>query len=241
MITALIPARGGSVRIPGKNMMKVGDATLLGWAISAAHASVEIDDVVVSSDDELILDRARELGAEIISRPDELAGDDATDYDVVNHFLDYVDKWQQWKGEIEMVVYLRPTTPLRRVAWIDDAISRFKQLKACSGLRSVHQMSESAFKCFTMDSGGRLGRLGGEVDVDLANMPDHNYERTYKPNGAVDIMRPSVIRQGATFGDNCFGYLTPWTVEIDTPADLEYARFLAIKENKHAPLQIDLA
>ena len=101
-------------------------------------------------------------------------------------------------------------------------------------------MEESAYKCFLLIEGSQLMTFDHDPNVDLANFPNHHYEQTYKPNGAVDIIRPSAIRRGEVYGNNCFGYLTPWTVEIDTPTDLEYARFLAQRRG-NARLSIEMA
>lgn len=232
MITALIPARGGSVRIPKKNIVDLAGVPLVTWSITAAFSAVYVDNVVVSSDDDMILDLARDLDAEVIKRPAELASDDSNDFDVVNHYL------EKLSDDPELIVYLRPTTPLRRVAWIDDAIVMFKNIREASGLRSIHKMSESAAKCFYLRPGGILEGMDSSRDVDLSNQPNHFYEPTYQPNGAVDIIGPRLVRQGALFGDNCYGYLTPWTIEIDTLTDLAYARFLAERGNYDKPVSI---
>jgi CMP-N,N'-diacetyllegionaminic acid synthase len=219
-ITALIPARGGSVRIPKKNIVDLGGSTLLEWTIGAAHVPPRINKIAVSSDDDTILNLANDTGVETVRRPDEYAADSATDYDVVSHYLKELDTMP------DLIVYLRPTTPLRRIAWIDEAIEMVTNLNSVTGLRSVHEMAESAFKCFKLTDTGQLTMLDGNEWVDKANLPNHLYETTYHPNGAIDIIRPSEVLKHNLYGSNCIAYLTPWTIEIDTPADLEYARFL---------------
>lgn len=233
MITALIPARGGSVRIPDKNIVDLAGSPLVTWTITAALASVAIDRVVVSSDEPRILALAEAFpGVFAIKRSAEASNDGANDWAVVSEYLETSD------DDAEFIVYLRPTTPLRRVAWIDYAISTFRNIKSASGLRSIHPMSEPAGKCFYLEAGSILETLDERREVDLANEPSHLYRATYHPNGAVDIIRPRLVKDGALYGDNCYGYLTPWTVEIDTPTDLAYARFLAERKSYDTPISI---
>lgn len=223
MITALIPARGGSKRIPNKNMVGLGGDPLLAWTVSAALAAGAVENVVVSSDSVEILNLADKLGAVALDRPAELAADNSNDYSVVNHFLAN----GLYGSLTSLIVYLRPTTPIRRVSWIDEAIKIFGEVETASGLRSVHKMSESAEKCFYRVHGNILETMGGRREVDLANEPNHRYNQTYRPNGAIDIIKPEIVKTGALYGDKCYGYLTPWTIEIDTPADLAYAQYLS--------------
>ena len=88
---AIIPARGGSKRLPGKNTLNLNDKPLIAWSIEAGLNSKYVDKVVVSSDDRVVLDIADKYGVEIIIRPDDLASDMATTVDTVEHILDNID------------------------------------------------------------------------------------------------------------------------------------------------------
>jgi len=227
MITALIPARAGSRRIKDKNSRKLDGRPLFLWSADVARACRLIDYVVVSSDSERILDMATGEGINTRRRRPEAASDTATDEDVL---YDWLSGETRPVGADDLLVYLRPTTPFRRLAWVEEAITSFIAAKHASGLRSVQEMDESAFKCFRMDPSGRLMTLLGGDDVDMANLPNDSYAKTYRANGAVDIVRLEDLRDsGKMYGNFCMAYLTPATVEIDTPANWAYAEFQAAK------------
>lgn len=227
-IYALIPARGGSKRIPKKNLEKIGDSSLVEWSIASAIISNMIDQVFVSSDDQDILKLATDHdGCVAIARKGFACGDDATDRDVVVDFL----TWLGPNDSPDLIVYLRPTTPFRRIVDIDQAIQKMKDIPAATGLRSVHEMSESAHKCFYVDTFMKLWRLPigmvDDRDIDSANFPNHQYPKTYHPNGVVDIIRPEVMMGNPTvlFGSEVIAHITEPTIEIDTPFELQMARF----------------
>jgi len=229
MIVALIPARGGSKRVPRKNLQKIGRRTLLEWSIIEALHCPAIDHVYVSSEDDEILGYAREYKkVSALKRSAEAATDDATDRDVV---LDFLSKTS---GDVSLIVYLRPTTPFRMGKDIEEAIQKMIDVPEATGLRSVHEMSESAYKCFEVGI-GRILRTAftAALSVDSANLPNHFYPKTYHPNGVVDIIRPEVVRTGALFGDRVMAHITKPTIEIDTLHDFKLAEFeLAIRSKE---------
>jgi CMP-N,N'-diacetyllegionaminic acid synthase len=220
MIVAIIPARAGSKRLPNKNLRTLDKYSLLEWSILAAQASEKLDRVYVSSDSDQALEIAEKAGCAPIRRHPDACTDDATDRNVILDFFEHVQSnWRQ----VHLIVYLRPTTPFRPFHCIDDAIDKMIFTTA-TGLRSVHEMSESAYKCFGMYPGGILHGLFHNDNVDAANDPNHLYPKTYKPNGVVDIMRPQVIMDGGTFGSSVMAYKTKPVIEIDTPFDFRMAQ-----------------
>lgn len=114
-VLAIIPARGGSKRVPGKNLRTVGGKTLIARAFQAARGGRYIDNVVVSTDDRDIAREAMRCGCEYRIRPAHLATDEASSMDVVFHVMAEV-------GEYGFVVLLQPTSPLRTSADIDRCI-----------------------------------------------------------------------------------------------------------------------
>jgi CMP-N,N'-diacetyllegionaminic acid synthase len=235
MILALIPARAGSKRVPGKNKRPLAGRPLVEYTISAALQAQYVDKVVVSTDDLEILEIASNYPGVIgHRRSGEASTDDATDGDVIMDYLRSGRNPDDILEDIQLIVYLRPTTPLRRVEWIDKAIVLINEVPAATGLRSVHEMSESAYKCFEISYGQILQRMPGmgSVDnIDGANLPNHFYPKTYHPNGAVDIIRPEVMQFNRLFGDKVMAYVTPPTIEIDTEHDFRLAEWeLAMDE-----------
>ena len=123
-----------------------------------------------------------------------------------------------------LIAYLRPTTPIRALYHIEEAIKAIKSIDEATGLRSVELMSESAFKCFTM-AGQKLEPVWLD-GTDVTDEPNQEVEPTYHPNGYVDIARTEQILAGKLWGDQVIGYVTPRTVEIDTIDDWEYAAWM---------------
>ncbi|HKW84805.1 MAG TPA: acylneuraminate cytidylyltransferase family protein, partial [Burkholderiaceae bacterium] len=122
-LLAVVPARGGSKRLPRKNVRPLGGRPLIAWTIEAAHASGVLDDVLVSTDDEEIADAARQCGAQVPwLRPAALATDTATSAAVLQHALAW---YEAKRGAVSGVVLLQPTSPFRSPASIRGAVASF--------------------------------------------------------------------------------------------------------------------
>src|SRR5678816_951191 len=120
-VLAIVPARGGSKGIPRKNVRLIGGHPLIAYSIAAGLAAEHVDRVLVTTDDAEIADVARLYGADVpFRRPVELAADDTPDLPVFLHALEWLDREEGYRPEI--IVHLRPTSPLRQVADIDEAI-----------------------------------------------------------------------------------------------------------------------
>ena len=127
-VTALIPARGGSKRLPRKNIKLLVNKPLIAWSIEVAEASKYIDRVIVSTDDEEIKQVSEQYGAEVpFLRPEHLSNDHASSFDVIKHAIDFLHLGQK----NELIVLLQPTSPLRLVSELDAALEFFiaKKLK----------------------------------------------------------------------------------------------------------------
>ena len=221
-INAIIPARKGSKRIPGKNTKELAGLPLVSHSIISALVSEKIQRVIVSSNDDAV-ERitARHDGAEFLRRPDELCGDEVGDQPVIEHAI------QELKLT-GLIAYLRPTTPDRAMYHIEQAIKTIEAVPEATGLRSVELMSESAFKCFTMLGPKLYEILNVDEDWRIDNTiysdtPNQLCPPTYKPNGYIDVARVDQILAGNLWGDSVIGYITPRTAEIDTMDDWEYA------------------
>jgi CMP-N-acetylneuraminic acid synthetase len=216
-IIALIPARGQSKRIPKKNLRLLGGKPLVQWTIEAAQRLM-VDLVVVSTEDTEIAALAKRSGAQVLDRPPELASDNSTDNDVVAHFQQHYNA--------DFIIYLRPTTPFRGVTIMRRALIEAHQAESdgFSSLRSVQVMAESAFKAFFRGHAGKLTPIlfNGQ---DLTNRPNHLCPTTYQANGYVDILFPKSLdyRSDDCFGQRIYGFITPHTIELDTPEQWDEA------------------
>ena len=218
-IVALIPARSGSKGVPHKNIKLLGDHPLIEWSIAACKATASINRVIVSTDSEEYAHLSRKMGAEVpFLRPAEIAGDRSTDYDFIKHALDW---FSHNGGEPDYVVHIRPTTPFRDPALIDLAVAAFINDSRATALRSVHQMSESAYKTFEIAPGGQLKRVASEsTELDAANNARQQFPATYIANGYVDVLSTSFIREMQLIhGGHVLPFLTPLTNEVDTMDD----------------------
>ena len=225
-IIALIPARSGSKRVRDKNIRQLGEHPLIGWSIITARRLVGVSEIVVSTDSEEYARIAEDYGAIALIRPPDLASDDTGDHPVIKHFLQHFPT--------DLVIYLRPTTPFRSVAKIEEAIGTLIYAgDYATSLRSIEEMGESAWKCFHLRYGYLVPLRG---DMGAANLPNHLVTKTYRGNGYVDIIKSKQVSDPASgpeggaitdnlWGDRCIGFVTPRAIEIDTEDDLRFAEF----------------
>lgn len=227
-LTALIPARGGSKGVPEKNIKALKDHPLLSYSIAACKLSKNIDQIIVSTDDEKIAKIAEYYGAKVPGlRPKHLADDTSTDWDVVNHFFD--------NNNIEEVIYFRPTTPLREPSFIDKCIEiYFDNKNDASGFRSMHEIPEPPYKMFMIENGYCKGFFSDFNGIkDYTNLPRQTFPKAYQPNGYIDIVKRITVNTCKTaFGTKIFPFITPVVTEIDTIEEFEILQY-KIKKQKN--------
>jgi len=222
---ALIPARAGSKGVRNKNIRLLGGHPLIAWSIAACLKTSSIDRVIVSTDSAEYAGLCRRLGAEVpFLRPALISGDRSTDFEFVEHALD----WLAANGiEPETLVHIRPTTPLRDPALVEQAIGQFRAQHKATALRSVHEMAESAYKTFEIDGQGRLKRLGSnDTALDSANNARQQFPATYNANGYVDVLSTAFIRRtGLLHGDAVMPFVTPCVTEVDNEDDFAFLEY----------------
>ena len=228
-IIAVIPARSGSKGVPDKNIRLLAGHPLIAYSIAAARLATNVDRVIVSTDSELYATIARKYGAEVpFLRPDEISGDNSTDYDFIKHTLN----WIQDNEETQPVylVHLRPTTPLREPKLVDAAIERMRQNENATSLRSVHEMSETAYKTVEIEKDYLKCICTGSLDLDDLNRPRQEFVKTYDPNGYVDVYKTSyIIDNKKLLGDRVLAYITPRITEVDTMEEFDFLEYQVSK------------
>jgi CMP-N-acetylneuraminic acid synthetase len=221
-ILGLIPAKGGSVRLPRKNILPLAGKPLLHWAAEAARGSGVIDRLIVSTDDDEIAEVARAAGVEVpFRRPADLGREPAGVEQVALHALDTLSA----DGEAyEVLVILLPTSPLRQAGDIRAAIERFFALGA-TNLMSVTAVEHPPFNTLTLRSDEMLEPLF----PDLAARRPGDLPRAYRPNGAISVLDvPTFLRSGSYLAPPIHAFVMPRdrSVDIDNEEDLAFAEFL---------------
>ncbi len=230
-IIALIPARGGSKSIPKKNIVNLGGYPLIAYTIAAAKLSKYIDRVIVTTDDEEIASIAKEYGAEVpFLRPKEISQDNSLDIDFFVHALDFLEKKQGYVPDL--IIHLRPTTPLRDYKIMDKAIGEIINDKKATSLRSAHVSEQTGYKLFRMNNG--FCNFFGESDheiIEYYNMPRQALQKTYNPNGYVDIIIPKTLKEtGLLHGKFIKAFITEKIADIDVYSDFDFAKTIVKKE-----------
>jgi CMP-N,N'-diacetyllegionaminic acid synthase len=224
-VWAIVPARSGSKGVPDKNILVLGQHPLLAWSVRAGLKARNIERVIVSTDSPAYADIARCYGAEVpFLRPSEIATDAAADITFMQHAIEW---FLAHEGQVaDYFVHLRPTTPLRDVSVIEKAVETLLSLDALTAVRSVHKMSETAYKSFECDESGILVGICGGSHLDAANAVRQAFPPTYHANGYVDVVRSSLIREkGVMHGNRVHGFVTAVTTEIYTMDDFEHIVF----------------
>jgi CMP-N,N'-diacetyllegionaminic acid synthase len=220
-VLALIPARGGSKGIPGKNILPVAGKPLIAYSIEQAVASRHVTRVVVSTEDEGIARIARDRGADVpFLRPAEFARDLSPDIDVFRHALSWLRDEEDYVPEL--VVHLRPTGPVRRVEVIDEAILSLVAHPEADSLRSVSPPSQTPYKMWHIEEGYLRPVVTAEGLVESYCLPRQVLPAVFWQNGYVDIVRArTVLDQGLMCGNVILPFVTNEPIfELDYPEDV---------------------
>jgi YrbI family 3-deoxy-D-manno-octulosonate 8-phosphate phosphatase len=222
-ILALIPARGGSKGIPRKNIRSFAGYPLIAWSIAAAKQAESVTRIIVSTDDEEIAAVARKFGAETpFLRPTELAQDQTTDLPVFEHALKWLADNQNYRPEI--VVQLRPTSPIRPKSMVDDAIRILLNHEDADCVRGVVPAGQNPFKMWRFNGENRPLNPLLEVEgiAEPYNAPRQILPPVYWQTGHIDAIRVSTITQKKSLtGDVIYPLVIDprYTVDIDTLVD----------------------
>lgn len=220
-IIALIPARGGSKGIPGKNLARLAHKPLIHYTIDAALNAGSVDRVLVSTDDPMIASTAISLGAEApFLRPPQLANDTAPMLGVLCHALTWLVSEQI---DVDALVLLQPTSPLRNSEHVEEAITLFRTTGASSVVSVVevpHQFNPTSIMT--------LGPDGLLPFIENQTVPTRRQDKpkVFARNGpAILVCDPGTILAGQLYGNRCQPYFMSMedSLDIDAPSDLALA------------------
>lgn len=216
-ILGIIPARGGSKGVPGKNSKLLGEKPLLAYSAEAALQAQFLTKTILSSDDEAIQAIATAYGVEVpFVRPAALATDTASSIDVVKHAVEYLES----KGEyFDAVCLLQPTSPFRKKGFVDQAIQKFIADEADALVTVLPVPHEfNPHWVFEPDEKGLLRIATGEKEI-IARRQE--LPKAFFRDGSLYITKVSVIKQRSFYGAT-LSYLESnpnFYVNIDTPQD----------------------
>lgn len=223
---AIIPARGGSKGLPGKNIRLLSGKPLIAYTIEAAKKSKYISRIIVSTDSSEIAEVAIKYGAEFpFLRPEHLATDTSLAVETYLHAIYEIEKKDNIL--IDEIMILLPTSPLRKSEDIDKAIELFIEKKADSVISYCKEFHPISWHKHINEE----GKLINIFDDNLKNRQEE--KTTYFPNGSIYIFKKSVLEKKVYYTDNSYAYLMDRksSVDIDNLEDFEYTEFLLDKYN----------
>jgi YrbI family 3-deoxy-D-manno-octulosonate 8-phosphate phosphatase len=226
-VLAVVPARGGSKSIPKKNIKLFAGYPLLAYSIAAALQASHVNRVIVSTNDENTAEIARRYGAEVpMMRPTELALDSTPDLPVFEHLLSWLEKEEAYIPD--MIVQLRPTTPLRPPDCVDRGIAILQDHPEADSVRAVIPSGQNPYKMWRISDDGRMSPLLDEGFHESYNMPRQALPNTYWQTGHLDVFRRDVLFEKKSLtGDVILPLIIDpgYTVDIDNTLDWERAEW----------------
>ncbi|WP_299367882.1 acylneuraminate cytidylyltransferase family protein [Winogradskyella sp.] len=217
---AIIPARGGSKRIPNKNIIGFGDLPLIAHSINYAKRNFHIvEDIYVSTDDRDIKKAAIDFGAKVIDRPEVLSGDLVPTISVLKHALDNIEE------KIETMILLQPTNPLRPKKLLEDVYKIYSE----NNLSSLFTVSRDYKK---------LGKIKNDKFLPFNykfGQRSQDLEPLYYENGLIYITNVALIKKDIIFDETSYPFIVNHKfaeIDIDTYDDLEYANYILKKYNE---------
>jgi N-acylneuraminate cytidylyltransferase len=228
-ILALIPARGGSKSIPRKNIRPFAGHPLIAYSIAAGLQAQTVTRAIVSTDDEEIAAVARQYGAETpFLRPAEFAQDNTTDLPVFEHALGWLAEHENYHPEV--VVQLRPTSPIRPPDCVDSAVRLLLEHPEADSVRGVVPSGQNPHKMWRIEAQGRMAPLlTVEGLAEPYNAPRQALPPTYWQTGHIDAIRTRTIAAQKSLSGNA---ILPWiidpkyAIDIDTLNDWRRAEWL---------------
>lgn len=226
-VTALIPARGGSKRLPRKNVKTLSGKPLIAWTIEAAQNSKYIDSVIVSTDDIEIKNISENFGATVpFLRPESLSDDTASSFDVIQHAIQFLKIY----GENNLIVLLQPTSPLRTVEELDDALAFFMH-KDAKGVVSISECEHSPLWANVLPDDASMAHF---IRPEVQGKRSQDLEKFYRLNGSIYIYQTQDLVKNKQFfyHDNVYGFETLLRNSVDIDTELDFLIAETIMQSK---------
>ena len=222
-VLAVIPARGGSKGVPRKNIREVDGKPLLAWTVEEAKKSRYIDRMILSSEDEEIIEIAENYSLEVpFVRPAELAKDETLATDVIMHAIEQVPGY-------DYIVLLQVTSPLRTAEDIDRCIKMCAARKA-KAIISVTEPDKSPYWVYSLDNNGFMRPV---IQSDFLTKRRQDHPKVYVPNGAIYIAETSCFIENKNFApDMTIAYKMPKERSLDIDTEIDFKILGALLQGK---------
>jgi CMP-N,N'-diacetyllegionaminic acid synthase len=226
-IVTVIPARGGSKSIPRKNIIQLGGHPLIKYSIDYSIKCDLIARTIVSTDDEEIASISKLLGAEVpFIRPFNLAQDETPDFPVLLHALHEIESMSE--DIIDVMVLLRPTSPLRPQGLIEKGISLLSDNPDATSVRAVAKTKEHPFRQWVKNNEYIDGFIKDDVTHEPFNIPRQFLPDLYFQTGDIEIVRRKTIIDGSVSGSR----VVPLFIDSEQVNDIDHIKDLKIAERK---------
>lgn len=232
-VIVIIPARGGSERIPGKNLLPLAGIPILAHSILHARSSKLVDEVIVSTEDESITREAKKYGADVIERTPELSSATATSESALIHVLD--ERKKQGKEDPDLVVFLQCTSPVRKEDDIDNAIEQLIAEEA----DSLFSASRNYALIWNKADDG-IHSLNYDFET---RKREQDMEEQYRENGSLYVTKTALLREK---GNRLGGKISVYEMDefhsfqVDTPAQVDLVRWIVRQDKADWPSDIEL-
>jgi N-acylneuraminate cytidylyltransferase len=228
-ILAFIPARGGSVRIPKKNIKLLAGKPLISYTIECARKSKYINRIIVCTDDNDIAKVSRRYGAEVpFMRPKNISQSDSTELQVFKYALKWLKKNEGY--EPDLIVKIFATSPFRTPASVDGAIELLLSRDDADAVRSVRLCSEHPYKMWTIKNGWLEPLIpAGEKPKEGHTLSYQVLPKVYIQNACIDVTRSAnIFKKNSVTGNKILPFVmsAAESVDINTPLDLYFAEEL---------------
>lgn len=225
-VLAIIPARGGSKGLKNKNILNLNGHPLIAYSIEAALSSSFINKIICSTDSTDIRNIAIKYGADVpFLRPSEISGDHSTDLECFEHAINWLKKHENY--DPDLIVQLRPTSPIRTVSMIDEAIKIMLEDNSYTSLRAICHPQHPPHKMWLLNNKKSMSPLLKLKDIkEPFNTNRQQLPEVFIQTGSLDITKPSTIRKHKSMtGVKIFPYKVneSYFVDIDDSEMLDIA------------------
>ncbi len=226
-ILYVIPARQGSKGLPGKNIKLLDGKPLIAHSIISAQQSKYPGKIIVSTDDQKIMDAAKEYGAEIpFVRPLELATDSATSIDVLFHALSF---YKEQGDDFDLIILLQPTSPLRLPEDIDCAIDLFLKKNA----QAVVSVCENEHNPLWSNTIPETGSMKDFIKPEIKGLNRQQLPKFYRLNGAVYVSTiEAIIKNKSFIHEGTYSYEMPTARSVDIDLQIDFTLAECILKSK---------